>query len=162
MCRVSDLYIPRLSLPILLQENIFWEYKNRSQTHEWENWDGGRAIPFLVIHKWDFRCSAGTRSPLSRYTQFHFPISALCALPNSVECYSFFQEIQQRVVLYLVHSVLHTQRIVDRELCICTPSNRKYNRYYFLYTVSVGKSVCRPLLCLCHSYIIFEGCLNTN
>ncbi len=34
-----------------------WEYKNRSQTHECGNWDWGRAIPFLEIHKWDFRCS---------------------------------------------------------------------------------------------------------
>ncbi len=35
------------------------EYLNRSQTHECGNWDGGGAIPFLGIHKWDFRCSAG-------------------------------------------------------------------------------------------------------
>jgi len=26
--------------------------------HECGNWDCGSAIPFLVIHKWDFRCSA--------------------------------------------------------------------------------------------------------
>ncbi len=31
-----------------------WEYINRSQTHECGNWDLGRAIPFLGIHKWDF------------------------------------------------------------------------------------------------------------
>ena len=36
-----------------------WEYINRSQTHECGNWDCGRAIPFLRIHKWDFRCSVG-------------------------------------------------------------------------------------------------------
>ncbi len=36
-----------------------WEYINRSQTQECENWDWGRAIPFLEIHKWDFRCSEG-------------------------------------------------------------------------------------------------------
>jgi len=30
---------------------------NRSQTHECGNWNWGRAIPFLGIHKWDFRCS---------------------------------------------------------------------------------------------------------
>ncbi len=34
-----------------------WENINHSQTHECENQDWGRAIPFLAIHKWDFRCS---------------------------------------------------------------------------------------------------------
>ncbi len=29
---------------------------NRSQTHECENWDWGRAIPRKGRHKWDFRC----------------------------------------------------------------------------------------------------------
>ncbi len=33
-------------------------YVNGSQTHECGNWDGGRTIPFLGIHNWDFRCSA--------------------------------------------------------------------------------------------------------
>jgi hypothetical protein len=32
-----------------------WECINRSKTHEW---DWGHAIPFLGIHKWDFRCRA--------------------------------------------------------------------------------------------------------
>jgi hypothetical protein len=36
--------------------NRSWEYINRSQTHECGNWDLGRAIPFLEIHKWDFHC----------------------------------------------------------------------------------------------------------
>ncbi len=36
-----------------------WEYIKRSQTHEWGNWDWGRAISFLGIHKWDFLCSVG-------------------------------------------------------------------------------------------------------
>jgi hypothetical protein len=40
---VSDLYIPTIDLPILLQENMWtdrsWEYINRSQTHEGGNWD---------------------------------------------------------------------------------------------------------------------------
>ncbi len=35
-----------------------WEYLNRSQTHECDNWDWGRAIPRIGIYKWDFRCSA--------------------------------------------------------------------------------------------------------
>ncbi len=33
-----------------------WEYRNRSQTHECENWDWGRAIPRKGIRKWHFRC----------------------------------------------------------------------------------------------------------
>ncbi len=36
----------------------FWEYINCSQTYECGNLDWGRPIPFLGIHKWDFRCSA--------------------------------------------------------------------------------------------------------
>jgi hypothetical protein len=35
----------------------FWEYINRSQTQKCGNWDWGRAIPFLGIHKRDFCCS---------------------------------------------------------------------------------------------------------
>jgi hypothetical protein len=30
---------------------------NPSQKHKCGNWDWGSAIPFLGIHKWDFRCS---------------------------------------------------------------------------------------------------------
>ncbi len=33
-----------------------WEYVNCSKTHECGNWDSVRTIPFLGIHKWDFRC----------------------------------------------------------------------------------------------------------
>ncbi len=33
-------------------------YINRLQTHECGNWDLGRAIPFLGIHKTKFLCSA--------------------------------------------------------------------------------------------------------
>jgi hypothetical protein len=40
-----------------------WEYINRSQAHECGNWDWGRTIPFLGIHKWDFRCSVGEQEP---------------------------------------------------------------------------------------------------
>ncbi len=32
----------------------FWEYLKRSQTQECGNWDGGRAISCLEIHKWIF------------------------------------------------------------------------------------------------------------
>ncbi len=38
--------------------NGSWEYINRSQTNECGNRDWGRTIPFLGIHKWDFRGSA--------------------------------------------------------------------------------------------------------
>ncbi len=34
-----------------------WEFMNRSQTHECGYCDWGRAIPFLGIYKWVFRCS---------------------------------------------------------------------------------------------------------
>ncbi len=34
-----------------------WEDINRSQTHEYWNWDQGRAIPKKGIHNWVFRCS---------------------------------------------------------------------------------------------------------
>jgi hypothetical protein len=36
---VSDLHIPTIGLPILLQENRWWEYVNRSQIDESGNWD---------------------------------------------------------------------------------------------------------------------------
>ncbi len=57
---VSD---PTIGLPILLQENTYvdrsWEYINRSRTRECGNWDWGRAIPIMGIHKWDPRCCVG-------------------------------------------------------------------------------------------------------
>jgi hypothetical protein len=50
---VSDLYIPKIGLPIL-QADWSWEYINRSQILECRNWERGRAISFLGIHKTDF------------------------------------------------------------------------------------------------------------
>jgi hypothetical protein len=35
-----------------------WEYRQQHMYGEWGNWDCGLAIPFLGVHKWDFRCSA--------------------------------------------------------------------------------------------------------
>ncbi len=35
-----------------------WEYVDRSQTPECENWDCGRAIPFLGKHQYKFLYSA--------------------------------------------------------------------------------------------------------
>ena len=63
---VSDLYIPTIGLPILLQENMWTKYINRSQTHECGNWAWGPANPFLGLHKWDFRCSAWLKNFLFR------------------------------------------------------------------------------------------------
>jgi hypothetical protein len=56
---VSDLNISTIGLPSAAgkYEDRSWKYINRSETHECGNWDWGRAIPFLGIHKWDFRCS---------------------------------------------------------------------------------------------------------
>ncbi len=39
--------------------NWSWENINCSQTQECGNWDWGRAIPFLGIQKFVFRCSVG-------------------------------------------------------------------------------------------------------
>ena len=49
---VRDLYVPRIGLPILMQENM---WTNHWQTHECWNWDWGRAVPRKGIHTWDFR-----------------------------------------------------------------------------------------------------------
>ncbi len=58
---VGDLYIPTIGLPILLQETMWTDRGtytvSRSQIHKCGNWDWGRAIPFLKMHKWDFRCN---------------------------------------------------------------------------------------------------------
>ncbi len=43
-------------------------YKSRTDTHECRNWDWGRAIPFLGIHKWDFRCSVEAPPPYLKKT----------------------------------------------------------------------------------------------
>jgi hypothetical protein len=58
---VRDLYVPMIGLPIVCYRKLcgpIWEYINCSQTHKCGNWVYGRAISFLGIHKWDFRCSA--------------------------------------------------------------------------------------------------------
>ncbi len=58
---LSDLYIPRIGLPSLLQPNRQTDpgkYINRSQIHEGRNWERGRTVSFLGIHKSDFQYSA--------------------------------------------------------------------------------------------------------
>jgi hypothetical protein len=66
---VRGLYIPLIGLPILLQDNRWPEREktlDRSQTHECGNWDWGRAVPFLGIHKSKFLCSVTSQEfPLS-------------------------------------------------------------------------------------------------
>ncbi len=60
LCACERFKIPTIGLPIRMKE-IFGptlgKYINRSQTHECGILDWGRTIPFLGIHKWDFRCS---------------------------------------------------------------------------------------------------------
>jgi hypothetical protein len=52
---VNDLYIPTIGLPILLQENMrFWEYINRSETHDVEI--GTQATQFLF---WEYTLLVG-------------------------------------------------------------------------------------------------------
>ncbi len=61
---VKGLYISRIDLPILLQENMWTNPKNinRSQTQECGNWGWSLAITRKGIHKWDFHCSASRNS----------------------------------------------------------------------------------------------------
>ena len=40
---MSNLYIPKIGLPILLQTDP-WEYINHSPIHECRNWERGRGI----------------------------------------------------------------------------------------------------------------------
>jgi hypothetical protein len=40
------------------QADRSWEYINHSQAQEWRNWEQGRTVSFLGIHKSDFRYSA--------------------------------------------------------------------------------------------------------
>ena len=62
MCLWANYIFPRWVCLICWRKYVdrSWEYINRSQTHEFVNWDWGRAIPRKGIHKWDFRCSAQT------------------------------------------------------------------------------------------------------
>ncbi len=61
---MSDLYIPRIGPHFSCSSDRWWEYKNRSQTHECGNWDCGHAIPFSGNTCFEFSilvlCSACT------------------------------------------------------------------------------------------------------
>jgi hypothetical protein len=54
---VSDLYIPTNGPPIFLVDRSCEYTVNRSQIHECGNWERGRTVPFLGIHKSDLFCS---------------------------------------------------------------------------------------------------------
>jgi hypothetical protein len=58
---ISRIRIRTISLPILLQVDLSWEYINRSEIHECGNWERNRAVSFLGIHKSNLLCSAGSR-----------------------------------------------------------------------------------------------------
>ncbi len=59
---VSDLYIPRIDLPIWLQQysRPSWEYKNRSQIHECGNWETEHYNSVLVRTRLQSFISANT------------------------------------------------------------------------------------------------------
>ncbi len=81
---VRDLYVSRIGLPILLRDQSR-EYINRSQTHEYVNWDWGHAIPRKGIHKWDFPCSA------VHFTMLHYVTGVVCQAPSAtVFCLQFY------------------------------------------------------------------------
>ncbi len=58
---MCEIYISRISLAAAKYVDGSWEYINRSQTHECENWDWGHAIARKGIHKWNFPCSVPCR-----------------------------------------------------------------------------------------------------
>jgi hypothetical protein len=63
-----------------------WEYTNHSQTHKCRNCDWGRAIPFLGIHKLDFRYSAAADlKQSSSAAKFHLRSQSMtnCLKPAS-------------------------------------------------------------------------------
>ncbi len=59
-----------------------WEYINRSQTHERGNWDWGRTIPFLRIHKWDFSCSVSMQGRGQTVLGRWHALSSTCQKPD--------------------------------------------------------------------------------
>ncbi len=64
---VRNLYIPLIGLYLFCcskQVDRTWEDMDRLQTDECGNWDWGRTIPFMGIHKIKFICSA---PPVWRY-----------------------------------------------------------------------------------------------
>ncbi len=69
------LYITTIGLHILLQENMWTDPENHSQTHDCGSWDWGRTIPFLRIHKYDFRYIAKLFQRKILLTFYQFPVT---------------------------------------------------------------------------------------
>ncbi len=66
-----------------------WKYIKLSQTHEFGNWNRGRAIPREGIHKWDFSCSVCAKLPISA-SRVESPSLPLCyTFPHPSSCPSF-------------------------------------------------------------------------
>ncbi len=63
--------------------------------HEYRNWDWGRAIPFLGIHKWDFRCSAA-KINLAIFVPRDSPF-------NNLSCWQDARGYDGRAVLVRLH-----------------------------------------------------------
>ncbi len=69
---VSDLYIPTIDLPILLQEicgPILGIYKSLADTWMWK-FILRHPIPRIGIHKWNFLCSVGTETSIVHASPF--------------------------------------------------------------------------------------------
>jgi hypothetical protein len=81
---VSDLYIPTIGSPIFLQQNMqrSQEYINRTQKHEWRNWDGGRAVPFLGLYVWIFGVVSLQCSSRKMITEL---VSRTCLIYTSIK-----------------------------------------------------------------------------
>ncbi len=61
-CRPSD------SVSGMLADRS-WEYINCSQIHECRNWEWGRAVSFLAVHKSDFLYSVAHRAGVNRHRE---------------------------------------------------------------------------------------------
>ncbi len=73
---VSDLYVPRIGLPIWLQQNRqIWEYINRSQIHECGNWETAHYNFFgyneaVQFHFWECKNRNQTRISMDSHRPY--------------------------------------------------------------------------------------------
>jgi hypothetical protein len=107
-----------------------WEYINRSQTHECGNWDWGRAIPFLGIHKWDFAvvCMRFSWSVLLQYMHLWTKdlLDCFCSL-------LIVSTVQYSSLVQFSHWTMYEYKMRKRVQCIVEPPTVKQR----LYNVSV-------------------------
>ncbi len=97
---MSDLYFPKIGLPILLLEiggPILGIYKSL-ETHKCRNWDWGREILFLGIHKWDFRCSVVYTEKLALLPHIH----SKTPTPTSSAISSFLLQTQSCKLIFVL------------------------------------------------------------